>query len=154
VVIRPVTEGDLDELLPLVRGYCEFYGTKPSDDAVLELSRWLLDHPEDGVQVLARDDDGAAIGFATVYWTWRTMHAARVAVLEDVFVAPEARGSGAAEALIGDALARARDAGARDLTWQTAKTNERAQAVYARVGSEPDDRWLDYSLPASPADRR
>jgi GNAT superfamily N-acetyltransferase len=149
VVIRPVTEGDLDELLPLVRGYCEFYGTKPSDDAVLELSRWLLDHPEDGVQVLARDDDGAAIGFATVYWTWRTMHAARVAVLEDVFVAPEARGSGAAEALIGDALARARDAGARDLTWQTAKTNERAQAVYARVGSEPDDRWLDYSLPAS-----
>jgi GNAT superfamily N-acetyltransferase len=152
--IQPVTEGDLDELLPLVRGYCEFYGTKPSDDAVLELSRWLLDHPEDGVQVLARDDDGAAIGFATVYWTWRTMHAARVAVLEDVFVAPEARGSGAAEALIGDALARARDAGARDLTWQTAKTNERAQAVYARVGSEPDDRWLDYSLPASPADRR
>ena len=151
MVIRPVTEGDLDELLPLVRGYCEFYGTNPSDEALLELSRWLLDNPEDGVQVLARDDDGAAIGFATVYWTWRTMHAARVAVLEDVFVAAEARGSGAAEALIGDALARAREHGARDLTWQTAKTNERAQAVYARVGSEPDDRWLDYSLPASDA---
>jgi GNAT superfamily N-acetyltransferase len=147
--IQPVTEGDLDALLPLVRGYCEFYGTNPSDMALLELSRWLLDHPEDGVQVLARDDGGAAIGFATVYWTWRTMHAARVAVLEDVFVAPEARGSGAAEALIGDALARARERGARDLTWQTAKTNARAQAVYARVGSEPDDRWLDYSLPAS-----
>jgi GNAT superfamily N-acetyltransferase len=149
VVIRPVTEGDLDELLSLVRGYCEFYGTNPSDEALLGLSRWLLDHPEDGVQVLARDDDGTAIGFATVYWTWRTMHAARVAVLEDVFVAPEARGSGAAEALIGNALARAREHGARDLTWQTAKTNARAQAVYARVGSEPDDRWLDYSLPAS-----
>ena len=152
VVIRPVTEDDLDELAPLLRGYCEFYGTDPSDEALLELSRWLLDHPEDGVQVLARDDDGSAIGFTTIYWTWRTMHASRIAVLEDLFVAPEARGSGAAEALIRDALARAREHGARQLDWQTAKTNERAQTVYGRMGADPDDRWLDYSLPTSSDD--
>ena len=149
VVIRPVTEDDVDELLPLLRGYCEFYGTDPSDDALLELSRWLLDHPEDGAQVLARDDDGSAIGFTTIYWTWRTMHASRIAVLEDLFVAPQARGSGAAEALIRDALARAHEHGARQLDWQTAKTNERAQAVYARMGADSDDRWLDYSLSTS-----
>ena len=131
-----------------MRGYCEFYETKPATRRCSSCRGGCSTTPRTG-QVLARDDDGAAIGFATVYWTWRTMHAARVAVLEDVFVAPEARGSGAAEALIGDALARAREHGARDLTWQTAKTNARAQAVYARVGSEPDDRWLDYSLPAS-----
>jgi GNAT superfamily N-acetyltransferase len=149
VAIRPVTEDDLDELLPLLRGYCEFYETDPSDDALLELSRWLLDHPEDGVQVIARDDGGAAIGFTTIYWTWRTMHASRIAVLEDLFVAPEARGSGAAEALISDARERAQEHGASQLDWQTAKTNERAQAVYGRVGAEPDDRWLDYSLPTA-----
>jgi GNAT superfamily N-acetyltransferase len=149
VVVRPVTEDELDELLPLLRGYCQFYETDPSDEALLELSRWLIEHPEDGVQVLARDDDGTAIGFTTIYWTWRTMHAARIAVLEDLFVASEARGSGAAEALIRDARARAHERGARQLDWQTAKTNERAQAVYGRMGAEPDDRWLDYSLPTS-----
>jgi GNAT superfamily N-acetyltransferase len=149
VNIRPVKEAELDELLPLLRGYCEFYGTDPSDEALLELSRWLLGHPEDGVQTLARDDDGAAIGFATIYWTWRTMHASRIAVLEDVFVAPAARGKGVADELIRDAVARAREHGAIQLDWQTAKTNERAQAVYGRLGAEPDDRWLDYSLPAS-----
>jgi GNAT superfamily N-acetyltransferase len=148
VDIQPVTEKDLAELLPLLRGYCEFYGTNPSDGALLELSRWLLQHPEDGIQVLARDDGGAAIGFTTIYWTWRTMHAARIAVLEDVFVAEVARGKGAADELIRDALARAREHGAIQLDWQTAKTNERAQAVYKRLGAEPDDRWLDYSLPA------
>jgi GNAT superfamily N-acetyltransferase len=147
VVIQPVVEGDLEELLPLVRGYCEFYGTDPSDDALLELSRWLLQHPEDGVQVLARDDGGAAIGFSTIYWTWRTMHAARIAVLEDVYVAPQARGGGVAGKLIRDALGRAREHGAAQLTWQTAKTNERAQSAYARIGAQPDDGWLDYSLP-------
>jgi ribosomal protein S18 acetylase RimI-like enzyme len=59
-----------------------------------------------------------------------------------------ARGKGAADELIRDALARAREHGAIQLDWQTAKTNERAQAVYKRLGAEPDDRWLDYSLPA------
>lgn len=149
MVIQPVTEGDLEELLPLLRGYCEFYGTDPSDEALLDLSRWLLENPEDGVQLLARNEDGQAIGFSTVYWTWRTMHASRIAVLEDIFVAAEARGRGVATELIRDALARAREHGAADLTWQTAKTNERAQSVYGRLGAERDDRWLDYSLPAS-----
>jgi GNAT superfamily N-acetyltransferase len=147
-MIRPVTEQDLDELLPLLRGYCEFYETDPTDEALLELSRWLLEHPEDGIQVLARDDRGTAIGFSTIYWTWRTMYAARVAVLEDLFVAPDARGTGVADDLIRDAVDRAREHGARDLTWQTAKSNERAQGVYDRIGAERDDRWLDYSLAA------
>ena len=147
--IRPVTESDLEELLPLVRGYCEFYGTDPSDEALLELSRWLLEHPEDGIQTIARDGDGHAVGFATTYWTWRTMHAARIAVLEDVFVSPDARSGGVAAALIRDAVARAREHGAVQLEWQTAKANERAQRAYTRLGAEPDDRWLDYSLPTS-----
>ena len=146
--IQPVDESELPELLPLLRGYCVFYETDPTDEALLDLSRWLLEHPEDGIQLLARDERGAAIGFATVYWTWRTMFASRIAVMEDLFVAPEARGSGAAEELIAAARERAKAHGARDLTWQTAKTNTRAQAVYDRVGSEPDDDWLDYSLDA------
>jgi GNAT superfamily N-acetyltransferase len=149
VEIQPVSDRDLEELLPLLRGYCEFYETAPSDDALLELSRWLLKHPEDGIQLLARDEGGTAIGFSTIYWTWRTMHAARIAVLEDVFVAPQARGGGVAGELIRDALDRARERGAFQLTWQTAKTNERAQSAYARIGAEADDGWLDYSLPPS-----
>jgi len=147
--IEPVRKSDLPELLPLLRGYCEFYETDPTDDALLELSRWLLEHPEDGVQVLSRDDAGKAVGFTTIYWTWRTMYASRIAVLEDLFVATEARGSGTAEALIEDARVRARGHGARDLTWQTAKTNERAQAVYDRIGADRDDDWLDYALSAN-----
>ena len=95
--LAPIKEADLDELLPLLRGYCEFYETDPPDDALLELSRWLLEHPEDGIQVLARSEDGAATGFATTYWTWRTMYASRIAVLEDLFVAPEARGTGGSQ---------------------------------------------------------
>lgn len=97
------------------------------------------------MQLLARDDAGTAVGFATVYWSWQTLSAARLGVMNDLFVAPDARGRGVAEALI----AACRDAcaalGASTLVWQTALDNTRAQAVYDRVGGRRS-QWLDYSL--------
>jgi GNAT superfamily N-acetyltransferase len=89
---------DLPELLPLVRAYCDFYQVTPSDQELLELSRALLADPErEGLQLLARDDAGTAVGFATLYWTWQTLAAARVGVMNDLFVAAQARGLGVAE---------------------------------------------------------
>ena len=150
-MIATVTEADLDELLPLMRGYCEFYEVAPSDDALLAMSRRLIADPElEGVQLIARDGDGTAVGFATVFWTWQTLSASRLGVMNDLFVAEDARGGGHADALIAECAARCRERGATDLAWQTARTNLRAQAVYHRVGATRDDRWLDYSLTVEP----
>ena len=150
-MIATVTEADLGELLPLMRGYCEFYEVAPSDDELLAMSRTLIANPEvEGVQLIARDDDGAAVGFATIFWTWQTLSASRLGVMNDLFVAEGARGGGHADALIAECVECCRAHGASDLAWQTARTNERAQAVYDRVGATRDDRWLDYSLTVEP----
>ena len=149
--ITPVDASDLPELLPLVRAYCDFYQVTPSDRELLELSRALLADPQrEGLQLLARDDTGRAVGFATLYWSWQTLAAARVGVMNDLFVAAEARGLGVAEGLIAACVERCREHGATRLVWQTANDNHRAQAVYARVGATRDDRWLDYDLPVQP----
>jgi GNAT superfamily N-acetyltransferase len=149
-VIERVTEADLPELLPLMRGYCDFYEVNPSDDELLAFSRELLASPElDGVQLLARDDEGRAIGFATILWTWSTLSASRIAVMNDLFVSPDGRGSGAADALIEACAERAREHGATSLEWQTARDNERARKVYDRVGGRMSDRWVDYDLSLS-----
>jgi len=146
--VSTVGEADLGELLPLVRGYADFYEVSPSDDALLELARTLIADPErEGMQFLARDGEGRAIGFATVYWLWSTTSATRIGLMNDLYVAPEGRGSGAAEALIERCRAACRERGASKLTWQTAKDNARAQAVYDRIGGERQE-WLDYSLKA------
>jgi GNAT superfamily N-acetyltransferase len=150
-VITTVTEADLPELLLLMRGYCDFYEVDPSDDALLAMSRMLIDDPElEGVQLIARDDDGQAVGFATIFWTWSTLSASRLAVMNDLFVVADARGGGHADALIAECVERARARGATELAWQTAKDNARAQAVYDRVGATRDERWLDYSLDVAP----
>jgi GNAT superfamily N-acetyltransferase len=147
--IAAVSEPDLADLLPLMRAYCDFYEVGPGDDALLAMSRALIADPErEGVQLVARAGDGAAIGFATVFWTWSTTRAARIGVMNDLFVAPAARGAGGGrvgEALIAACAERCRAHGAVALTWQTALDNARAQALYDRVGARRS-QWLDYDL--------
>jgi GNAT superfamily N-acetyltransferase len=131
-----------------MRGYCEFYEVEPTDDALLAMSRALIADPErEGLQLIARDEAGEAIGFATIFWSWSTTAAARIATMNDLYVAPAGRGTGVADELIRACLERCRERGAVRLEWQTALDNDRAQAVYERVGARRE-QWLDYSLPA------
>jgi GNAT superfamily N-acetyltransferase len=151
-VIEIVTEADLPELVPLMRGYCDFYEVDPSDDDLLAMARALIADPErEGVQLIARDGEGCAIGFATIFWTWSTLSASRLGVMNDIFLTEGARGSGAATDLIDACAARCRQRGITELDWQTAHDNVRAQKLYERVGAQRDERWLDYSLSLSPA---
>lgn len=146
--ISRVGSGDLEELLPLMRGYCDFYNVAPSDEELLALAGALIADPErEGVQLIARDSDDRPVGFATLYWTWSTLDAARLGVMNDLFVAESARGSGAAEALIEACRRECAQRGAKRLSWQTAFDNHRAQAVYDRVGGTRE-QWLDYWLSA------
>ena len=148
VTIAAVGEADLADLLPLVRGYADFYGVAPSDEDLMTLSRALIADPQrEGVQFIARTHDGRAVGFATVFWLWSTLSARRVGLMNDLFVAPDARGAGAADALIERCRAACRSRGAARLTWKTATDNARAQAVYDRVGGVREE-WVDYWLDA------
>ena len=78
------------------------------------------------------------------------LSAARLGVMNDLFVTQDARGGGWADALIAACAERCRERGAPELAWQTAHTNERARAVDERVGATRDERWLDYSLSVAP----
>ena len=154
MTIERVAEADLAELMPLMRGYCDFYEVAPPDDELLAVARALIADPEkEGVQLLARHE-GRAAGFATVFWSWATTSAERIGVMNDLFVAPEARGTGLAEALIEACRAECAARGAGKLTWQTAPDNAAAMNVYERVGATRE-QWVDYWLPVEqPASAR
>jgi GNAT superfamily N-acetyltransferase len=144
--IKRVGAADLEDLLPLMRSYCDFYQVAPADADLLALARALIDDPDrEGVQLLGRDDGGLVAGFATLYWTWSTTSASRIGVMNDLFVAEHARGQGVAERLIEACRAECARRGVGRLTWQTAPDNHRAQAVYDRVGATRE-QWIDYWL--------
>jgi ribosomal protein S18 acetylase RimI-like enzyme len=144
VEIRDAREEEAEELLPLIRAYCDFYEASPPDQGLLEFARTLITHPEQGAMFIARDGE-EAVGFATLEWKWSSLKAARIGYLEDIYVSPEARGRGIADALIEACAERCRERGAPAMQWQTAPDNRRAQAVYDRTGAAADT-YLEYDL--------
>ena len=129
------TEAQVQRLLPLMRAYCDFYRVRPSDTALLSMSRALIADPtREGVQLIATDG-GQDVGFATLFWSWETTSAGRIGVMNDLFVIAGSRGRGVGSALIDACLERCREHGAIRMIWQTAVDNVAAQAVYDHIGA-------------------
>jgi GNAT superfamily N-acetyltransferase len=144
VEIAVVTsEAELPQLLALMRAYCDFYKVSPTDASLLSMSRALITDPErEGVQFIATEN-GATAGFATLFWTWATSDAARIGVMNDLYVAEAFRRRGVGRELVNVCLQRCRERGARRLTWQTAPDNLQAQALYDGLGAVRET-WVDY----------
>ena len=144
IQIAEALERDIPELLPLMRGYCDFYGTNPPDSGLEEMARALI--AGDGVVFAGRTEGEHRIaGFATSAIKWSMLRGARVALLDDLFVDPDARGGGIGEKLIDACSEWGRARGAVALEWQTALDNEVARGLYDRIGAKTS-RWLDYEL--------
>jgi GNAT superfamily N-acetyltransferase len=144
VEIRPARTDEIEEMLPLIRAYCEFYETEPNDEGLRTMFETLITDPGQGVVYIARYD-GRAVGFATLDWKWSSLKAAKLGYLEDLFVDPGARGRGIADALIEVCAERCRELGMPVMEWLTAPDNHRAQKVYNRAGAE-SGTYLEYEL--------
>jgi GNAT superfamily N-acetyltransferase len=144
--IRPATTADLDHVLPLFAGYQAFYAGEARVDEHNRafLSRFLA--PGDaGLLLVARDEAGAAVGFANLYWTFSSVSATEHALLNDLFVAESARGTSVGHALIEAAARAARERGSTHLSWQTAVDNRQAQRLYERFDAERTI-WFEYEI--------
>jgi ribosomal protein S18 acetylase RimI-like enzyme len=151
-VIARVTRDDLDDLLPLMRGYCDFYEVAPSDASLRALSLTLIANPDtSGVQLIAREDgeQRTAVGFATLYWTFSTLAASAIGLMNDLYVDPQARGGGTGRALIEACAAECAARGLPLLEWETAPENTTAQALYDSLGAQRSE-WIAYTLAVRP----
>lgn len=145
LTITIVGEADLADLAPMLRSYCDFYEVDPPGDKLDAMCRALIADPSEGVQLIARDTSGDPVGFATIFWTWQTLYAARVGVLNDLYVAPRSRGAGTGRALIARGMQMCHERGAEKLVWETSPDNATAQRLYDGIGAEKSV-WLTYEL--------
>ena len=131
--MRQATIFDLEGVEPLFDRYRQFY-RRPGD---LELARRFLrerfEHNQ-SVIFVAACTDGSAAGFAQLFPSFSSASAARIFILNDLFVLPEARRKGAGSMLLSAAADYGRAAGAVRLTLSTEVTNRAAQALYEAQG--------------------
>jgi GNAT superfamily N-acetyltransferase len=151
MAIREATEADLPALAPLLRGYVTFYESDPTDEQLAEMARDVINAPEEHAFLLvATDEQSRVVGFALNQWKWSSLNGARVVVMDDLFVAEDARGAGHADALIEAVADVARRHGAPLISWFTMPDNKRAHTVYDRVGGTAET-LLEYELRVSRA---
>jgi GNAT superfamily N-acetyltransferase len=135
--VRPVSHDDLPALLELIADYQRFYGNAAPDDAHNAAFFGAFVTPsERGMLLGAYDDDGALAGYACLYWTYSSISATPVVLMNDLYVRPSHRSGGVGEALIAAAREVAVARGCSHLRWQTELHNRRAQRLYERVGAE------------------
>ena len=143
--IRLARPHDLDALLPLVTAYRAFY--KQVADEVRERA-FVAGHLQRGSStILVAESRGAIVGFAQLFPTYSTVHLGTVWLVEDLYVAQQARGVGVATALLARAVERARAAGATGMFLETARDNQAARSLYERAGWLHEETFLKFNAP-------
>lgn len=143
--VRRAEPADLDTVAFLFSGYLEFYEKSHPPASVEAFLRERLTR-RDSVVFLAFDESlDRAVGMAQVYPTFSSLSLARAWVLNDLFVDPGARGSGAGRALLREVCAAAKADGAAHVALETAEDNSRAQALYENEGFAQESGFRHYS---------
>ncbi len=139
---------ELDEATPLFDAYRQFY-EQPADLAGARAFLLARAERRESVVLLARDGQGRAVGFVQNYPSFSSAAMAPIWVLNDLFVAPEARRLGVARALMAAAQEEARRAGAVRLMLRTQVGNHRAQALYESQQWQRDNAFFTYNFALS-----
>jgi len=145
VSVRRATAADLELVAPLFDAYRQFYGQAP-DGALAR--RFIAERlaAGDSVILLAVDFGGRAAGFTQLYPAFSSVAARHIWILNDLFVAPEARRGGVARLLLEAARRHGAETGARRLVLATAHTNHAAQRLYESSGYVRDEQFAHYEL--------
>jgi GNAT superfamily N-acetyltransferase len=130
IEVGPLDAGDRNAWEGLARGYKAFYQDWIPDEAYEATWRRLRHGAE--LHGLGARLDGRLIGIAH-YFYHPAFWGGDACYLQDLFVAEEMRGRGAARALIEQVAAAAREHGATRYYWHTKEDNARARALYDRV---------------------
>lgn len=142
ISIRPALPSDAAAILSLIRELAT-YEREP--DAVVATEADLLRDgfgPSPAFEVLLAERDGTTIGFAFYFFTYSTWRGRRCLYLEDLFVQPAHRGSGAGVALMRELARVAIDRGCARFVWQVLDWNEPAIAFYEKLGASVQREWL------------
>jgi GNAT superfamily N-acetyltransferase len=140
-VVRPLTAADEPAWRTLWAGYLAFYKADLAPD-VTGIAFARLTGPDADMFGLVAEQDGRIVGIAHCILHRSTWVRGDHVYLNDLFVAPDARGSGAGRALIEAIYARADAMGAERVYWLTHETNATARKLYDSLAV--NDGFVEY----------
>ncbi len=144
--VRPAGPADLAALVPLFDAYRGFYHQAPDLPKVSRFLEDRLRNRDSFVFLACVEGEVLPAGFTQLYPVFSSVTIGRALILNDLFVAPNHRGRGVAQALLARAAAFGRETGARYLELATQITNTSAQRLYERAGWVRQTEFFHYEL--------
>ena len=145
VMIRPLAVSDKAQWRRLFEGYGEFYAMPLSDKTVETVWAWLND-PSHVLEGLVAQQDNDLAGMAHYRAMPSPLRGAEVGFLDDLYVDPTSRGTGAAKALLLHLQQIGRERGWQKIRWITADDNYTARRLYDRVAVKMGWNLYEMSL--------
>lgn len=140
--VVPLAARHRDNWEALYAGYAAFYRVTQTPEMRATVWGWIMDPAHEVKAFVAEDAAGHAVGLAHYRPFARPLAAATGGFLDDLFVAPEARGARVAEALIEAVAEEGRRRGWNVIRWITADDNYRARTTYDRIATRT--MWITY----------
>ena len=144
MIIRKAQSGDENAILELIKGLAE-YENEP--DAVVNTAEKLHDDlfKHNLCEAFVAEVDSKIIGFALFYTSYSTWKGACI-YLEDLYVLPEARKSGAGSKLFDAVVNVAKERKVARMDWQVLEWNELAINFYKKKNAIIDPEWFNGRL--------
>ena len=144
--IRDAAPSDAATILRFVRELADYEKALHEVEATEETVRASIFDGGSVTHGLIAERDGEAIGMAVYFFSYSTWQARNGLYLEDLYVTPDARGSGAGKALLRRLAQIAVDKGCGRFEWSVLDWNEPAIRVYEAIGAEAQAEWVRYRL--------
>lgn len=141
---RALRPDDEEAWRRLYRGYADFYGVEQTDEMTARVWEWVHDEDHEVSALVAEDPWGQVVGLAHYRPFARPLSASVGCWLDDLFVEPTARGTGAVDALLGELGRVAAQRGWSVVRWITADDNHRARSKYDQVATRTP--WVTYDM--------
>jgi GNAT superfamily N-acetyltransferase len=146
-MIRPAKPEDVAEIHAMVRELADY--EKSLDQAKAtpqQLHDALFGERAAAFAHIAEDEQGHVVGFALWFLNFSTWTGVHGIYLEDLYVRPDARGTGHGKALLAQLARICVERGYQRLEWSVLDWNEPALAVYRSQGAVPMDEWTVHRL--------
>lgn len=135
MIVRTIQRTDRKQWEPLWAGYNTFYErTIPAEITDTTWGRFFDVY--EPVHALVAEEGGKLIGLVHYLFHRNTVMISPTCYLQDLFTTKEARGKGVGRALIEAVYAKAREASAPRVYWQTQESNKTAQFLYDKVSKK------------------
>ena len=144
--IRPASRADAALILRFVTELAIYERAEDevkTDVAGIESSLFAEDT---SASALICERDGQPIGYAVYFFNYSTWLGRNGLYLEDLYVTPEARGTGAGKALLKYLARLAVSRGCGRFEWSVLDWNEPAIRFYEALGARPQDEWTTYRV--------